>query len=105
MNPRNQRNLEFFWGIFLILSINIVVMILLWVLVFEKYVKAIGGGDLVTYSIFAFGIDIGQIIYILPLLVWLDILQKGEFIKGVIIGALLTALINFGCCYLFLSMR
>ncbi len=49
------------------------------------------------------GISITQIIYIIPTIIWLN--RRGQFAlkKGVIIGAVITALLNGGC-YLILSL-
>jgi hypothetical protein len=49
------------------------------------------------------GISITQLIYIIPVIIWLN--RRGQFAlkKGVIIGAVITALLNGGC-YLILSL-
>lgn len=60
------------------------------------------------YSIFsvwfygATGFFIWQLIYVLPMVIWLRRRRNLGIMKGVIIGAALTALLNGGC---FLSMR
>jgi hypothetical protein len=104
MSSRNPRNLDLFWGIFIVLSINIVVMFLLCPPVLSRK-HHLSIDTLASYFNLAVKIDLGQLIYILPLIIWLTYLQKREFMKGVIIGAVITVLINFGGCYLFLTMR
>lgn len=104
MNQRNPRNLDLFWGILLVLSINIVVMILLWPPVLSRK-HHLSIDTLASYFNLAVKIDFGQLLYLLPLIIWLTYLQKREFMKGVIIGAVITVLINFGGCYLALTTR
>lgn len=105
MNQRNPRNSDIFWGLLLILFINIVVMIFLWTATISPYYyhhkKSIGVQKTTDYMSLALLIDFGQLIYILPL----TFRQNGEFKKGVIMGAVITVLINFGGCFLFLTMR
>ncbi len=43
------------------------------------------------------GISITQLLYVIPVLIWLERRQKWGLMKGVIIGAVLTALLNGGC--------
>lgn len=45
----------------------------------------------------ALGIGITQLIYIIPLIIWLIRKRKWGLMKGVIIGAVLTLLLNGGC--------
>jgi hypothetical protein len=45
----------------------------------------------------ALGIGITQIIYIIPLIIWLIRQRNWGLMKGVIIGAVITALLNGGC--------
>jgi hypothetical protein len=49
-----------------------------------------------------YGIGIVQLLYILPLIFWLYRQQQYAWMKGFIIGAILTALFNGGC-YLLLT--
>jgi hypothetical protein len=45
------------------------------------------------------GISLFQLIYVISAIFWLRQRQKFAFMKGVIIGAVITALLN-GACYL-----
>jgi hypothetical protein len=49
------------------------------------------------------GIGLFQILYVIPVVFWLKRRQKGGLMKGVIIGAVLTALLNGGCWLLVYS--
>ncbi|HLO52373.1 MAG TPA: hypothetical protein VK211_28495 [Kamptonema sp.] len=56
---------------------------------------------LFAYGIF--GIGLSQLLYIVPTVINLKRQQKWGEMKGVIIGAVLTALISGGCFYLIIS--
>jgi hypothetical protein len=56
---------------------------------------------LMTYSTFVIGIV--QILYVLPLCLWLSRRRRLSTVKGVIIGAVVTLLLN-GSCFLFLEV-
>ncbi|MBW4420849.1 MAG: hypothetical protein KME13_16700 [Myxacorys californica WJT36-NPBG1] len=45
----------------------------------------------------SYGIGFSQALHISPLIVWLTARRRFEFVKGVIIGALITALLCGGC--------
>lgn len=47
-------------------------------------------------------IGITQLLYVIPLIIWSIVKRRWEFMKGVIIAAVLTALLN-GSCWLILS--
>lgn len=49
------------------------------------------------------GISITQLIYVIPVIIWLNRRRQFALKKGVIIGAVITALLNGGC-YLILSL-
>ena len=44
-------------------------------------------------------IGIVQLLYVMPIIIWLRRRQQFALVKGVIIGAVITALVN-GACYL-----
>lgn len=56
----------------------------------------------IIYLYALLGIGIAQLIYVIPLIFWLRRERKWGIMKGVIIGAVLTALLNGGC-WLLLS--
>jgi len=47
------------------------------------------------------GISLFQLIYVIPAIFWLRQRQKFAFMKGVIIGAVITPLLNGACYYRF----
>jgi hypothetical protein len=49
------------------------------------------------------GWGIVQLVYVIPLVIYLKRKRRYEFMKGVIAGAVITALLNGGCWLLLLS--
>lgn len=87
-------------GIFLILGLHIVAIINLSLLVFLFALapNMLGGariGSLLVYAVFRIGIS--QLLYVVTLVISLKQRQEWGVMKGVIIGAVLTALLNVGC--------
>ena len=58
----------------------------------------------VLLAIALLGIGIAQLVYVVPMIIWLYRQRKWELMKGVIIGAVITALLNGGCWLLFASI-
>lgn len=54
-------------------------------------------GNIIEYAIAGFGMS--QLLYVVPLCIWLKRKNRVSMMKGVIIGAVITALVN-GACYL-----
>ena len=55
-----------------------------------------------AFAVFGiFGIGITQLLYVVPLCIWLHRRGRADTAKGVIIGAVLTFLLNGGCFLLF----
>jgi len=50
-----------------------------------------------------FGIGFTQLIYVVPLCVWLGVQGRADTLKGVLIAALITLLLNGGCFLLFFA--
>lgn len=53
--------------------------------------------NIAIFSIF--GIGVAQLIYIIPLIIYLARRKAWALMKGVIIGAIFTALLNGGCWF------
>ncbi len=91
-------------GIFLVLGIHILVWIIL------EFLSFIIVNLLSIYSIaqilaiLIFSIGLSQLLYVVPIIFWLRRQQRWGLMKGVIIGAVLTALLNGGCWILILSV-
>jgi hypothetical protein len=85
----------------------IVIHFLVWSLVFSLVYKIPQGLGTLPYQIMnyfkygALNIGISQIVYVVPVLIELNRRQQAAVAKGVIIGAILTALLNGGCWLLF----
>jgi hypothetical protein len=87
---------EIFSGFFLVLGLHIAAFIiggLIGSITSSMGIYSLGG--ILLFS--ALGIGITQLIYIIPLIIWLIRQRKWGMMKGVIIAAVLTALLNGGC--------
>ncbi|MFE1745667.1 hypothetical protein [Coleofasciculus sp. H7-2] len=90
-------------GIFLLLGIHILVFAVLGFLssiianLFAIYTVV----QILAISIFYIGLS--QFLYVIPIIFWLIRQQRWGLMKGVIIGAVLTALLNGGCWLLITS--
>lgn len=50
------------------------------------------------------GIGLFQLLYVIPVVIWLNRKRKWGLMKGVIIGAVITALLN-GACWIWLDTQ
>jgi hypothetical protein len=104
MSQRNEIP-QIFSGVFLVLGLHIFAITVLSLLAYliEVFVIKIlpikSFGLLWIYPVS--GIGISQLLYVIPLIIRLKQRQEWGLMKGVIIGAVLTALLNGGC-WLFL---
>ncbi|MFH7027547.1 MAG: hypothetical protein ACHBN1_19635 [Heteroscytonema crispum UTEX LB 1556] len=55
---------------------------------------------LAVWAIGGYGFLFWQLLYVIPLIFWLKRQQRLALMKGVIIGAVITALLNGGCSLL-----
>ncbi|MEG4632070.1 hypothetical protein QUB56_21170 [Microcoleus sp. AR_TQ3_B6] len=98
MSPRNER-MGIVSGIFLLIGLHIAAVILgIIILLIHFYI--VGQDNYLTLlllGIFFGGVGIVQLIYVIPAIIFLR--RRGEFalLKGLIIGAVVTALLNGGC--------
>jgi uncharacterized BrkB/YihY/UPF0761 family membrane protein len=51
-----------------------------------------------------YGVGITQLIYVIPLIIYYRKQQKYGLMKGVIVGAVITALLNGGCWFYLFSV-
>ncbi|BAY24818.1 hypothetical protein NIES2100_46150 [Calothrix sp. NIES-2100] len=58
-----------------------------------------------TILIGSMGFFIWQLLYVIPLCIWLRRQQRLAMMKGVIIGAVITALLNGGCFLVIFAGR
>ena len=91
-------------GILLVLGINFILVAIGFILsiIFEQTsnTSSTNLGLLLIIVPFCWLIGLGQFLYIIPLIIWLARQRQGESIKGVIIGAVITILLNGGGCFL-----
>lgn len=102
MRQRNE-TWEIIGGILLLIGMHFAAFLLLYLLIillvrFKSFVTIL----IITYittNFFNSFIFIGltQLIYVIPIVFWLKRRQRWGLMKGVIIGAILTALLNGGC--------
>lgn len=107
MSERNNEVGEIFVGIALLLGLHIAVLMLGGI--FVGILSSIGGAfSNVTIGLLyaAFGIGLVQLLYVIPTVVILVRERRWGVMKGVIICAVITALLNGGCwLVLFASFR
>lgn len=83
-------------GFFLVVGLHILAVLMGGLI--ASIASALGIYQLaVILTLAASGIGITQLIYIIPLIIWLIRQRRWGLMKGVIIGAVLTALLNGGC--------
>ncbi|MBD1927096.1 hypothetical protein H6F74_12690 [Trichocoleus sp. FACHB-90] len=96
MRPRNEGS-QIVLGFLLLLVIHIAVIAILALI---AYIAGIFG-DVYVFPpigvIALFYLGLFQILYVIPLVFWLKRQQRWGLMKGVIIGAVITALLNGGC--------
>lgn len=101
MSQINERK-EIVSGIFLLIGLHIAAVIL-GIIVLFIYISLVGNvgkdnylGLLLIWSFFGC-LGITQLIYVIPAIFILRRRRKFTLVKGVIIGAVVTALLNGGC--------
>lgn len=94
MQRRNEFR-DILSGVFLLLGLHIAVIAILAVI---TYLLNSFTNILIQILFYAvFGIGLFQLLYMIPVVIWLNRKQEWGLMKGVIIGAVLTALLNGGC--------
>ncbi|NEO92915.1 MAG: hypothetical protein F6K56_22850 [Moorea sp. SIO3G5] len=82
-------------GSLAVIFINLVIAIICWIIVQQST-----GYDGLFYFIILSMIGIAQLVYVIPALIVLRLLGRWELMKGMIIGGLITGLLNLGACFL-----
>ncbi|HBE20796.1 MAG TPA: hypothetical protein DEG17_00925 [Cyanobacteria bacterium UBA11149] len=90
--------IQVFLGILIVAVLHLLIFTILGKLVFGGISTANYGFGII-YLFAVLGIGIVQLIYVLPLIAWLKRQQQWGLMRGVMIGAILTALLN-AVCYL-----
>ncbi|AOY84516.2 hypothetical protein BJP36_05065 [Moorena producens JHB] len=95
MRNSNQAN-PIVIGSLVVIFLNLVIGIIC----LSIYLHFSTGYDGLFYFIILSMIGIAQLVYVIPVLVVLRLLGRWELMKGVIIGGLITGLLNLGGCFL-----
>ena len=104
MSPRNER-MEIVSGIFLLIGLHIAAVIL-GIIILLIHFYLVGQDNYLTllfFGSFFGGLGIVQLIYVIPAIFILRRRRSFTLVKGVIIGAVVTALLNGGCWLLAYS--
>ena len=98
-----QRNelKEIFLGIILLLGLHILAILIFIALAYTF--AALNSSLAFIFGLSVYAIGLSQLFYALPLVIWLYQRQKWGLMKGVIIGAVLTALLNGGGLFWWVS--
>ncbi|MCP6761412.1 MAG: hypothetical protein NHB32_22350 [Fischerella sp. CENA71] len=94
-------------GIFLVLGMHVIATLILGILAYIELMLASQYNIRFfqpIFGIYFFGIGITQLVYIIPVLLRLKRQEKFALMKGVIIGAIVTALLNGGCWIWLISL-
>ena len=105
MSQRNEI-LQILLGIFLLFGLHLIAGAIIFGL-------GLLAGQIFGYSSYSYlgiwligglGFFIWQLLYVIPLCIWLRRQQRLAIMKGVIVGAVITALLN-GSCFLLFNIR
>jgi hypothetical protein len=92
-------------GIYTVLGINLVLAIPVFILMqaFPSQFNNINSGVFWFVAVpFFWLLGLTQLIYVIPLVIWLLFRGQMEVMKGVLIGAIITGILNGGGCYLLM---
>jgi hypothetical protein len=95
MSQRNEI-LGVFLGILLLIGMHILAIL---AIVLLSFLRGTYGAQI--WVIGGFSFFLLQLLYVIPVTLWLKRRQQYGLMKGVIIGAVITALLNGGCSLLF----
>ncbi len=94
-------------GIFLVLGMHIIAILILGILAYIELMLASQYNIRFfqpIFGIYFLGIGMTQLVYIIPVISRLKRQEKFALMKGVIIGAILTALLNSACWIWFQNL-
>lgn len=98
MSPRNER-MGIVSGIFLLIGLHIAAVIL-GIIILLIHFYLVGQDNYLTLLLFGSffaGLGIVQLIYVIPAIIVLRRRREFALLKGLIVGAVVTALLNGGC--------
>jgi hypothetical protein len=94
-------------GVFLVFAMHLLVGFILGTFLFFiryliSYLSATLSLQIVMLVVHALeGVGIAQLLYVIPLVIWFRQRRQWGLMKGVIIGAVITALLNGGCWLIY----
>ncbi|HEY9300933.1 hypothetical protein NDI44_26230 [Trichocoleus sp. DQ-A3] len=93
-------------GMLLLLGMHLIAGLAVFLVSFP-IAALLGGGYaiLIVWAFSAISIFLWQLLYVIPLIFWLRRRQRRAMVKGVIICAVLTALLNGACYLLYFSPK
>ncbi|MEG4320985.1 MULTISPECIES: hypothetical protein [unclassified Microcoleus] len=104
MSRRNDEIKGIFLGILLLIGLHVAAFILGSIIGYVSVAIGGIGSSIASFLLLSiFGIGLVQIIYVIPAIIILSRQRQFAVMKGVIIGAVITALLNGGCWLLFAS--
>ena len=83
------------WGILILLGLNALAV---------GISLAIASRGVQVAALYVVAIGISQLLYVVPLCIWLKRKNRTSMMKGAIVGAVITALLNGGCWIILLNM-
>ncbi|NEO11021.1 MAG: hypothetical protein F6K59_09355 [Moorea sp. SIO3F7] len=98
MRNSNKKN-PMVIGSLVVIFINLVIALICW-----RIAQQSTGYDGLFYFFILSMIGIAQLVYVIPALIVLRLLGRWELIKGVILGGLITGLLNLGAWFLMQSL-
>lgn len=99
MLPRNER-VNILLGMLLLVGMHILLGILICLILFIIIIirtPTSSGYNWIFLLFILAGIGISQLLYVVPVSLWLKNKRRFGLMKGVIIGAVITAFLNGGC--------
>jgi hypothetical protein len=90
-------------GIFLLMGLHLAAIIL-GIIISSIFIGVVGSYIASFLGVVFFGIGIAQLIYVIPAIIVLRRRRHFAVLKGLIIGAVITALLNGGCWLVIYSI-
>lgn len=98
---RRNEFLQIIYGILLLIGMHAIAIAVIFVLGFILFYSTPNYVILVFWMYAAFSFSLIQLLYVIPVVLRLKQRQRWGMMKGVIIGAVITALLNGGCFLIY----
>ncbi len=93
---QNNESFKIFLGVVILFAFHIAAIVA-YCLIALLLNTGLYDSSVAIFAFLIFGIGISQIIYVIPIVIILRSRREFALMKGVIIGAVITALLNGGC--------